>query len=48
MPYVACCTAYNEEIFYQKANAAGMDFFLNKPVELEVIKTLLKRVNLIE
>ena len=31
-PYICCVTAYNEPTFKKEAIAAGMDYFLVKPV----------------
>ena len=47
IPYVACCTAYEEKIFERQALAVGMDEFLNKPIADGTIEALLKKVNLI-
>ena len=43
-PYIACCTAYDDINFRKMAMEAGMDQFLNKPVEMDKIKELLKEV----
>ena len=32
MPFICCCTAYNEAAFKSKAFALGMDNFLIKPM----------------
>ena len=40
-PYIACCSAYDEDNFKEEAYAAGMDDFFTKPVNAnELIDTI--------
>ena len=31
-PYICCCTSYDEEAYKLRAIAAGMNYFLTKPI----------------
>ena len=47
-PYICCCTAYVDEEYKSKAIAAGMDYFLTKPISYEILLQLLELLKWIE
>ena len=41
IPYICCCTAYEEASYKKKALAVGMDHFLTKPLDYNELKSIL-------
>ena len=46
MPYICCCSAYGHESYAQQAIAAGMNFFMSKPITSKDVKLLLSKADL--
>ena len=42
VPFICCCTAYDEASFKRQALAAGMDQFMTKPLKLDELKQILE------
>jgi len=43
-PYIVCCSAYEDDNFKEEVYAAGMDKFLSKPVNADVLANMIKAV----
>ena len=41
-PYICCCTSYEDEEYKSKAIAAGMNYFLTKPISYDILLQLLE------
>ena len=46
-PCIVALTAYNTDVFRVKCFEAGMNEFLTKPINVEELKVILSRLNLI-
>jgi len=40
-PYICCCSAYEDAALRKRADEAGMDHFMAKPVTKEELNTIL-------
>ena len=45
VPYICCCSAFEEIQFKQKALAVGMDHFLTKPIDFNELNKILELLN---
>ena len=45
MPFICCCTAYDEASFKRQAIAAGMDHFMTKPFNNDELVQILEKLN---
>lgn len=45
VPYICCCTAYNDKKFKKAALDAGMNHLLTKPISMQYIEQILNRLD---
>ncbi len=47
-PFICCLSAYTEQSFIDRAKEAGSDDYATKPVNMNTLKQILRKANLID